>query len=75
MTGKVYMENEHLLKVGEVAALLRVTPSWIYANADFLGAYRIGKYLRFSREEVFKRLKNERVPTLGSQPNDSRQSP
>jgi len=69
------MESEYLLKVGEVAALLRVTPSWVYANAGFLGAYRIGKYLRFSREEVFNRLKNGRVPTLGSQPNDSRQSP
>ena len=34
-----------ILTVQEVADRLRLKPSWVYANADKLGAYRVGKYL------------------------------
>lgn len=74
-SGGMRVNNDQILKVEEVAALLRVAPSWVYANADFLGAYRIGKYLRFSQEDVFTRLRNKRRLPLGSQPNDPGQSP
>ncbi len=67
------METEPLITVIEAASLLRVKPSWIYANADFLGAYRLGKYLRFSQQEILKRLRERGAPGLGSQPNDSPQ--
>ncbi len=40
--------NEELLTVQEIAARLRVKPSWVYTHADSLGAYRLGKYVRFS---------------------------
>jgi hypothetical protein len=45
-----------LLKVEEIAIKLGVKPSWIYAHAEALGAYHLGKYLRFSWERVLERL-------------------
>lgn len=44
------------LTVAEVALRLRVKPSWVYAHADDLGAYRLGKYLRFAWDRVLLRL-------------------
>ncbi len=32
--------------VDEIAAKLKLKKSWVYANADKLGAFRLGKYLR-----------------------------
>jgi hypothetical protein len=55
-----YMERaatyEDFLTVSEVAAKLRVRPSWVYEHADDLGVYRLGKYLRFSWDRVLERL-------------------
>lgn len=48
-----------LLTVDEMAERLRVKCSWVYDHADELGAYRLGKYLRFSWARVIQRL--ERV--------------
>ncbi len=64
--------QEPLLTVQEVAELLRVKPSWIYDHADELGAFRLGKYLRFALPRVMERLENSAppVPPLGCQPND-----
>lgn len=50
---------EELLKVDDLAELLQVPRSWVYTHADDLGAYRLGKYLRFSWARVIERL--ERV--------------
>ena len=41
-----------LMTVDELAERLRVKRSWVYSNADRLGAYRLGKYLRFSWSRV-----------------------
>jgi excisionase family DNA binding protein len=49
-----------MMTVEEVAAQLRVKKSWIYSNADRLGAYRLGKYLRFSWPRVLQCLEQER---------------
>ena len=46
------------LTVDELAALLRVKSSWVYGHADALGAYRLGKYLRFSWARVIERLEH-----------------
>ena len=54
-----------LLTVDGLAALLRVPRSWVYSHAADLGAYKLGKYLRFDWEEVHARLSK-----LGRQPND-----
>ncbi len=51
-----------LLTVSEVALRLRVKASWVYAHADDLGAYRLGKYLRFSWERVLAYLQRGRLP-------------
>lgn len=48
--------TEEILTVYEVAQRLRVAPSWIYGHADLLGAYRLGKYLRFDWKRVIERL-------------------
>jgi hypothetical protein len=48
--------DQELLTVGEVAARLRVQPSWVYTHGDFLGAIRVGKYLRFSWNRVMENL-------------------
>jgi hypothetical protein len=45
-----------VLTVPELAYRLRVAPSWVYAHAEVLGAYRLGKYLRFDWNRVLDRL-------------------
>ena len=51
-------DEDHILTVGEVAERLRLAPSWVYAHADDLGVYRLGKYLRFSWRRVLERLED-----------------
>jgi len=60
--------QERLLTVSEVADLLRVKSSWVYDHADDLGAFRLGKYVRFSLPRLMERL--EGAESLGSQPSD-----
>ncbi len=44
---------EHLLEVSEVAALMKVPPSWVYANADDIpGFIRLGRYVRFRPNDI-----------------------
>jgi hypothetical protein len=64
--------QEHLLTVSEVADMLRVKPSWVYDHADELGAFRLGKYLRFSLPHLMARIEesSSAAPTLGSHSND-----
>jgi hypothetical protein len=50
-----------MLTVQELALLLRVKASWVYGHADDLGAYRLGKYLRFSWARVTERLERSQV--------------
>jgi hypothetical protein len=45
-----------IMTVEEVATKLKLKRSWVYANADKLGAYRLGKYLRFSWPRVLECL-------------------
>jgi hypothetical protein len=52
------MIEDEILVVEEVAARLRVKPSWVYSHSDKLGAFRLGKYLRFSWSEVLTRMAN-----------------
>ena len=49
---------DEILTVSETAERLRVAPSWIYGHAELLGAYRLGKYLRFSWKRVLERLEH-----------------
>jgi hypothetical protein len=48
--------SDEFLTVEELAVRLRVKPSWVYGHADSLGAYRLGKYLRFDWGRVRERL-------------------
>ncbi len=50
------MGNDSFMTVHEVASRLRVKVSWVYSHADELGAYRLGKYLRFSWSRVLECL-------------------
>jgi hypothetical protein len=50
-----------LLDVRELANKLRLRPSWVYDHADDLGAFRLGKYLRFSLPRVMERLESGSV--------------
>jgi hypothetical protein len=59
-----------LLTVPQLAAMLGVKPSWVYANAAKLQPYRLGKYLRFSPERTLAALEPISSNQLGSQPND-----
>jgi hypothetical protein len=49
-------EFSEMLTVQEIAKRLRVAPSWVYGHADDLGAYRLGKYLRFDWNRVLASL-------------------
>lgn len=48
--------HDEILTVEEVAARLRVKASWVYGHADMLGAFHLGKYLRFSWKHVLECL-------------------
>ena len=48
----------HFLTVKEVAVRLCVSCNWVYSHADALGAYHLGKYLRFSWSRVLERLES-----------------
>jgi excisionase family DNA binding protein len=53
-----------ILTPKEVAAMLRVAPSWIYAKSrrrqrNPLPVFRIGRYLRFSRAAVLAWLEKQ----------------
>jgi hypothetical protein len=65
--------SDEMLTVGEVAQRLRVAPSWVYGHSNLLGAYRLGKYLRFDWKRVLERLSAGGIEgsRLGSQPNDA----
>jgi excisionase family DNA binding protein len=50
-------EKNHLLTVGEVAELLQVPVSWVYEQTrcrcpNRIPGFRLGKYWRFSSEDV-----------------------
>lgn len=68
-------DDKDILNVRQLAERLQLAPSWIYANADSLGAYRLGKYLRFSWLRVLARLECPSSTDVGSQPNDLPESP
>jgi excisionase family DNA binding protein len=58
-------QSEELLTVSEVAAFLKVPPSWVYERTRRLGSQRLphvrlGKYLRFSLSEVKTWLEQQR---------------
>ena len=50
------LQSDELLTVAEIAERLQVKESWVYRHAELLGAYRLGKYLRFSWPMVVARL-------------------
>jgi hypothetical protein len=49
-------DTDEILTVSEIAERLRVPNSWVYGHADLLGAYRLGKYLRFSWKRALQCL-------------------
>ena len=56
-TGKDERDGHYLLNVHEVAELLHVPVSWVYARVrkrslERLPGYRLGKYWRFRKDEV-----------------------
>jgi len=58
-------EKEQLLTVQEVANLLRVPVSWVYGHTrkrsrERIPGYRVGKYWRFSADEVMSWLREAR---------------
>jgi len=63
------MTEEVFLTVDEVAELLKVKPSWVYGHAGELGAFRLGKYLRFRWSRVVTCLEKGQTQ-LGPRPND-----
>ncbi len=55
-TGGRQRDGSEFLTVEEVAVRLCVSRKWVYNHADALGAYHLGKYLRFSWSRVLERL-------------------
>jgi excisionase family DNA binding protein len=73
---------ENLLTVGEVAALLRVPASWIYARTadaslEAIPHLKLGRHLRFRRAEVLVWLEGKhRGPiSAGSEPEEGIATP
>ena len=59
------MENQELLTVEEMAARLKVPPSWLYSRTRVKGSeampgvLRCGKYLRFFPDAVLDWIKTK----------------
>lgn len=58
------MENQELLTVSELAARLKINPSWLYfrtmqTGRDAIPCIRIGKYLRFNESDVMVWIKKK----------------
>jgi len=49
-------DGAQFLTVQEVALRLGVSRNWVYNHAETLGAYHLGKYLRFSWSRVLECL-------------------
>jgi hypothetical protein len=62
-------EQPDLLTVSQLSSKLQVKRSWVYSHADQLGAFRVGKYLRFSWTRVCDRLTPLAEPTPAALPN------
>jgi excisionase family DNA binding protein len=59
-------QDLNLLTVEDLAKQLKVKPSWIYGETRKTGPesiprIKVGKYLRFSLEEVMDWLKNQQA--------------
>jgi len=59
------LSRDELLTVAEIAGRLKVPVSWIYERTRLRGMarmphFKLGKYLRFSEEEVWNWLKRNR---------------
>jgi hypothetical protein len=74
-SGHKEFASESLLNVGELGVLLQVKPSWIYSHADELGAFRLGKYLRFALPRVLERLEEGAACLSKFKPPTQRPSP
>jgi excisionase family DNA binding protein len=64
-TGEEEKQGHRFLTVHEVAALLQVPVSWVYAHMrkrsrDRLPGYRLGKYWRFSEDELLAWVRRRR---------------
>jgi len=60
---EVRMQNQELLTVEEMAAYLKVPPSWIYARTRLRGSdfpvIKCGKYCRFDPGAVMKWIERQ----------------
>lgn len=66
-----------LLKVSDVARLLQVTPAFVYRHARELGAFKVGRHLRFAISGVEAWLESRRLdePTWELNPPLARPHP
>jgi excisionase family DNA binding protein len=58
--------SEEFLTIDELAARLKVPRSWIYSRTRLLGPdaiprMKVGKYLRFSLQEVLEWLRQQQI--------------
>jgi excisionase family DNA binding protein len=65
-TGRGERHPSHLLTVREVADLLQVPVSWVYGHirrkcVDRIPGFRLGKYWRFSEQDVIAWLREKRT--------------
>lgn len=70
-TGEERRDEGRLLTVHEVAELLRVPASWVYARTrrrseEHLPGYRLGKYWRFRQSEILAWIDRQRGGFRGS---------
>ena len=77
------MDSHELMTVDEVAAMLRVPPSWIYARTcpqspevDRIPFLKLGRHLRFRRSEVLAWIEGHHrgAKPLGTQPDGGLQA-
>jgi excisionase family DNA binding protein len=66
-----------LLRVSEVAELLQVTEAFVYRHAGELGAFKVGRHLRFKTGDIDEWLKSRRLdePSWEIEPFPSRARP
>ena len=58
----------NLITVDELATMLQVPKSWIYDRTrnNRIPYIKIGKYIRFDKDEIIEWIKNEQPKSLNS---------
>ena len=57
--------TSEIWNVEELAAFLKVKPSWVYEHRGLIPHFRVGRYLRFERAAILEWIQRQRKGYFG----------